>query len=245
MAHPDRNDQVRDLILALRAPVPIAWDEEGPPSGNGDRIWRTARRAWEMFDPAADFHVLIQDDAIVCADLLAGLEVALEHVPSDVLVCPYLGQGGMVPPRWAAMAEKAEQAGASWVRALKLMWGVCLVVPTKHIPEMLTDCDRRAGVPDDMRVSGWFHRRGLETWYTWPSLVDHRDVPSLTKHRAKNRRAVRHHLGSALELEWGGPIVTDPMITRRSGARSGPRTNRQVMSTTTRTSSAGKAGNSA
>lgn len=244
-AHPDRTPDVIDLRERLDRDVPVAWDDEGPPSGNSDRVWRTARRAWEMFNPAADYHVLIQDDAIVCDDFLAGLERALEHVPEESLVCPYLGMGGMTPARWLVMAARADDQGASWVRANKLMWGVCIVAPTALIPQMLSDCDRRTGVPDDMRISGWFERRGQECWYTWPSLVDHRNVPSLTKHRAKDRRARRHHLGSALELAWDGQIVTDPMITRRKGARSGPSGNRRVMSTLTRDSGPGKAGNRA
>ena len=244
MAHPDRTDQVRELIMELGA-VPIAWDKEGPPSGNGDRVWRNARRAWEMFDESADWHVLLQDDAVVSGDFLAGLSAALEHVPQDAVVSPYLGMGGMVPARWLVMAAKADAVGASFVRANKLLWGVCIAVPTRLIPAMISDVDRLHRVPDDMRVSGWFERRGADCWYTWPSLVDHRNVPSLTKHRAKDRRAHRHHLGSALELEWDGQIVTDPMITRRKGARSGPSGNRRVMSTLTRDSGSGKAGNRA
>lgn len=245
MAHPDRAGQVEELLSALDRPVPVYWDREGPPSGNGDRIWRTARGAWEMHDPAADYHVLIQDDAAVCADLLAGLERALDHVPENVLVSPYLGKGGMIPARWTVLAAKADDRGASFVCASKLLWGVCIVAPVALLPEMLADCDRAHRVPDDMRVSGWFERRGIDCWYTWPSLVDHRSVPSLTKHRARERVAQRHHLGSALSLKWDGPVVTDPMITRRKGARSQPSANRQVMSRSTRTFDPGKAGNRA
>jgi hypothetical protein len=246
MAHPDRHEQVAELLETLDSDdVMVAWDGEGPPSGNSDRVWRTARRGWEMFDESADWHVLLQDDAIVCQDFLAGLSVALEHVPQDAVVSPYLGMGGMTGNKWLVLAAKADNVNASWVRGNKLLWGVCIAVPTRLIPQMIADCDRKTGVPDDMRVSGWFERRGADCWYTWPSLVDHRNVPSLTKHRAKDRRARRHHLGSAVELSWDGQIVTDPMITRRRGARSGPSGNRRVMSTLTRDSGSGKAGNRA
>lgn len=223
MAHPDRSGEVEQLLSGLDRPVPVAWDDEGPPSGNSDRVWRTARRAWEMFDPTADFHALIQDDAIVCRDFLAGIERALNYVPANAVVSPYLGQGRNVPTRWAALAQRADERGARWIRTMKAMWGVCLIAPTSLIPEMLEDCDRKIGVPDDMRVAGWFERRGSETWYPWPSLVDHRTVPSLTKHRAHDRVARRHHLGSALDLKWDGPVVTDYAVTMRRGVRSRPR----------------------
>jgi hypothetical protein len=223
MAHPDRADMVRALESALDRDVPVVWDRAGTASGKGDRVWSVARRAWEARHPDTDFHVLIQDDAVVCPDFLAGLEKALDHVPDTALVCPYLGQGSNVPERWTRMADRADQQGASWVRSYVLMWGVSIAVPTRFIPDMIAWCDRKVGMPDDMRVGRWFQRQGIDTWYTWPSLVDHRPSPSLTKHRNSTRVARRHHQGSALELDWSGPVVMDPIVTRRRGPRSGPR----------------------
>lgn len=222
MGHPDRADMMAELRFHLDRVPGIYQDPGGPPSGNGDRVWSVAREAWLMFDPAASHHVLIQDDAIVCRDLLAGLELALEHVPPGSIVSPYLGTGRMAPARWDHLERMADAAGAAWVRAERLMWGVCLVMPTSDIPAMVEWADRRGGVPDDMRVGGWAKRNDREVWYTWPSLVDHRTVPSLTKHRALDRVARRHHLGSALEINFSGPVVTDPMLLRRKGPRSRP-----------------------
>jgi len=222
MAHPDRELQVNDLHRRLDRIVPTFWDTEGPPSGNGDRVWRTARGGWQLADPDATHHVLIQDDALPCEDFLAGLERALAYVPPDAVVSPYLGTGRNVPIRWEAMARAAETAGASWVVSQKLMWGVCLVLPTHLVPEMVEYADRRSGVPDDMRVAGWAEKTGRDVWYTWPSLVDHLRVPSLTKHRATDRVARLHHQGSALDVDWSRGVVRDPMLARRRAARSGP-----------------------
>lgn len=232
MAHPDRADQVRELMTALDRPVAIHWDDEGPPSGNADRIWRTARAAWTMADPEADWHVLIQDDARPCADLLAGLERALAYVPPDAVVSPYLGTGRNVPIRWEAMARAADTAGATWVRSNKLMWGVCIVLPVKLLGEMISYADRRSSVPDDMRVAGWAEKTNREIWYTWPSLVDHLTIPSLTKHKARERVARQWTGGSALEINWSGHAVTDPMLARRNPDRSGPsrvRSRRRIL----------------
>lgn len=224
MTHPERGEELMKLLALLDREVPVYSDPGGPPSGNGDRVWSVAREAWLMYDPAADWHVLIQDDAVPCADLLAGLEQALDYAKLSAIVSPYLGTGRAVPSRWERMATEADRQRASWVRSDRLMWGVCLVARTEIIPEMVAWCDRKSGMPDDMRVAAYAKRHGLEVWYTWPSLVDHRaDVPSLTKHRARERVARRHHQGSALDLNWGGEIVVDPMFTRRSPVRSGPR----------------------
>jgi hypothetical protein len=228
MAHPERAGDVHRLEHALDAPVGIHWDREGPASGNADRVWRQARATWEMHDPAADWHVLIQDDAIVCADLLAGLSRALEYVPAEAVVSCYLGAGRHVPRRWEGLAARATEQGAAWVRAEKLMWGVCIAVPVPMISGMLEWCDTRGGIPDDMRVAGYFARSGLDTWYTWPSLVDHAEILSLTKHRAPGRVARKHHKGSALDVNWAGPVMTDPMLTIKRGPRSAPRRARPV-----------------
>lgn len=230
MAHPDRAEHVAALLDALDRPVRVHYDTEGPANGNADRVWRTARGGWVMHDPAADFHLLLQDDALISADLLAGLEQALEHVPADAVVSPYLGKGGATPHRWRRMAADADRLGASWVTSTKLMWGVGIILPVARIAEMIALADRLTGITDDMRVAGWAEKSRTEVWYTWPSLVDHRAVPSLTKHHAKDRRAERHHTGSALDLDWRGPVVRDPVLVRARGQRSGPTANRQVTS---------------
>lgn len=224
MAHPDRANLVEDLRDKLDRYVSIKWDQAGPPSGRGDRVWSVAREAWLAFDPSADYHALIQDDAVPCANLLAGLENALSYLPHDALVSPYLGKGRNVPLRWGRMAERADATGAAWVVSEILAWGVCILAPTRLIPDMVAWCDRKAGMPDDMRVSAWARRHQIEVWYPWPSLVDHRHgVASITKHRAADRVAQRHHQGSALDIDWTTGIVVDPMLVRRRGPRSAPR----------------------
>lgn len=226
MGHPDRAEEVAELRALLDRTVEVFWDLGGPPSGSGDRVWGTARGAWSLFDPAAEYHVLIQDDALVCADYLAGLEKALEHVTDGAVVSPYLGTGRMAPARWGEMCRQADDRGASFVRSSQVLWGVSLAVPVADIPAMIDWCDTRARVPDDMRVAGWAKSADREVWYLWPSLVDHRPVPSLTKHRAADRVARRHHTGSALDLTWSGPVITDPMMARRRGPRSRPSADR-------------------
>jgi hypothetical protein len=224
MAHPDRTEHVGAMIDTLNNDeVRVYWDPAGPPSGDANRVWAVAREAWQMHDPAATWHVLLQDDAQPCTDLLEGLSYALEHVPADAVVSPYLGAGRNVPDRWYRMAAEADRRGASWIRSDRVMWGVCLVLPVARIAEMIEWADRKRGMPDDMRVAAWAQRHKVEAWYPWPSLVDHLPVPSLTKHRALERVAQRWHTGSALEPSWSGPVVTDPMMTLRSGPRSGPR----------------------
>lgn len=211
MAHPARGPQVKDLLARLDREVPVCWDS-GPASTDLEKVWANARRTWETHDPEADWHMLIQDDALVVPDLLAGLEKALEHVPPDVIVQPYVGTKrpnvGLVDAKVAA----AEAVDASWIRMRSLMWGVATVVPVREIPQMIEWCSRRErrGWSDDKRVGRYFRDvKGWPTLYPWPSLVDHRQGPSLCGHDDGGRRARRLWPRSALLRDWSGPVVDD------------------------------------
>jgi hypothetical protein len=206
MAHPDRAWRVDRLRASLGVPVPVAWDFEGPPKRDGDRIWRTASRAWELHNPSADWHLLLQDDAIVAPDLIPALEKGLERVPPAAVVSLYIGTGRPIPWVWQRLGEKADVEGASWIVGPRAMWGVALALPVANVPEMLAYAQTQHGLPDDMRVGRWARRKRFEAWFPWPSLVDHPDDESLVGHGA-GRHALRFATGSALDWDPSGPVV--------------------------------------
>ena len=206
MAHPDRVEQVAQLDRHLgNTGIPVGWDNEGPPTRDVDRCWRTARRAWELHDPAADWHLLLQDDAIANPDLLKVAARALRYVPENAVVSFYMGTHRPVPGVWTSLARKADEAGAAWVVGPLLMWGVALAVQTRHIPQMIEKADRMPMLADDQRVGRWARRAGLEPWYSWPSLVDHPPGGSLCGHGAG--RVARRFAAHGTVFDWGGPVV--------------------------------------
>lgn len=206
MAHPDRMRQVESLRAQLGGDVPVAWDLQGPPQRDHARIWRNAHTAWGMCDPSADWHLLLQDDAIVAPDMVKALETGLEYVPGLAIVSPYIGTGRPLPMIWRRLGAQADQARASWIVAARSMWGVALALPTAVIPEMLAYAQKQHGLADDMRVGRWARKNRLEAWFPWPSLVDHPDGASIVGHGA-GRRALRFATGSALEWDPAGPVV--------------------------------------
>ncbi len=211
MAHPKRAAQVEAMLSRLDRECEVIWDEKN------DR-WDTGRRAMLAYDPEATHHVVIQDDLLVCRDLFAGLEKALEHVPADAPVCGYIGRVRPELETVAACVRRAQESGASWVTMHTLNWGPLVVVPTACIRDMIRHCDR-LNVPNyDRRLSRYFElQRGIRTWYTWPSLVDHADGPSLVsgriatdRARARLSRVAFDFIGedaSALDVDWSGPVV--------------------------------------
>jgi len=205
MAHPRRRVEAESLQNALDRPVPIIYDTVREPSKDPAQRWATGRRAWEKYDPAADWHMVIQDDALVCDDLIAGLEVALNELGKEGLMSPYTGTGRPDQKNVTRALQHADDKGHAWMSTRSLNWGVAICAPTWTIEPMLEWCSRDAVARSnyDWRIGVYFRDvLGWRTWYTVPSLVDHRDEESLVGHGTLKRKAHRFHDGSALHVNW-------------------------------------------
>ena len=216
MAHPARKAEAEELQESLDRPVEIIYDTNPAPSSDPRQRWANGRRCWEAHDPSADYHMVIQDDAIACEDLIAGLEIALDHLGPEGLVSPYTGTGRPDQKNVARALNSAHLRGHSWLSTWSLNWGVAIIAPIATISDMLAWCGRsaRSRLNYDMRI-GRFYRDilGWRTWYTYPSLVDHRNGESLVGHGG-DRHAHRFHAGSALDVPWGAHDGLDPYVRR-------------------------------
>ena len=212
MAHPRREAMVAELLASLDRPVSVTWDEVN------DRH-DTGIRALEAFDPDCSHHLVLQDDAVVCRDLLAGVERALRYIPQDEPMCLYTGK---VRPFSSEIRQAVAKAtGASWLTMQGIYWGVGIVLPTAHIRDLATwyrGKGRRVN-NYDRRVSTWYALRDATVWYPWPCLVDHRDVDSLVRGHGRGRFAHSFLDGSALDADWTGPVVNLPRSQKMDDAR--------------------------
>jgi hypothetical protein len=158
---------------------------------------------------------VIQDDAIVCDDLVEGLTKALEVVP-DNPVGLYLGNIRPAPGLMGAMASHAERNGLSWVVGEGPLWGVGVCLPASMVHPMLEGCASSHIENYDRRMAAWFKSEGIDCWYTLPSLVDHRAGPSLIYGAAAPVRHARNFVkGSALDVDWTRlpTETTDPYVS--------------------------------
>jgi len=206
MAHPVRQAEAEELQASLDRPVDIVYDENPVPSADPKQRWATGRRAWEAHDPSADWHMVIQDDAIAAPDLLAGLEKALDQLGTDGLMSAYTGTGRPNQRNIKRALLHAEDKAHSWISTRSLCWGVAIIAPVHTIPGMLQWCSRPARSTRwnyDLSL-GRYYRDVLRwrTWYTVPSLVDHRDGESLVGHGGTQRTAHRMETESALLVDW-------------------------------------------
>jgi hypothetical protein len=181
MAHPSRALWVQELWNAI-GPVPTAWDEKRDE-------WDTGRRAWELHNPNADWHLVLQDDVLVTADLLSRTTELLTGLEHNGPVSLYLGAGRPMQPR---VLQAIEQQRDGWVTLPWLIWGPAIVLPTRHIGQVLELGDQYT-YGYDKRLAQYHKQRHIPCLHTWPSLVDHRDQGSLLGHDRPGQPPRRAH----------------------------------------------------
>jgi hypothetical protein len=170
MAHPKRKQFLPYLRKKL-GDCPVSMDE-------GFGLWENAKRAWKMHDPKADYHVVIQDDAIVCNNFMEKALLVLEQSEKVFRKRPHICNfyyDKMLAP---GNAEEIIQQG--YITRGRIHWAVAICMPVELIDEMVAFGDS-LGIPqDDERITAFMKSKNLRCYFPIPSLVNHRtDVPSL------------------------------------------------------------------
>lgn len=229
MGHPKRRRFIKQLRAQL-PDAPVVLDQKN------DR-WDTGRRSILAYDPKADFHVVVQDDAVLCRDFLAGCGVVAKAAGQRP-VALYMGRT-QARQALTSAAKRALRRNTPWVAADGPYWGVAVILPVEHIPDLIRWCDTRGDIANyDARIAAYYKYRKIDCWYTVPSLVNHREVkenPSLIAGRSGNRTAFNFIAAdrSPLQIRWhdkdpvrvrkvDGVDQVDTMTQPRRSARYSP-----------------------
>lgn len=216
MAHIDRRQEAEALAASVDAEV-LSWDDGSlGENANGDCAWR------QLADRDTDWSIVLQDDALPIPGFRRHARAALRAAPPTA-VSFYVGTGQPRVPFVLAAIEDADQIHARWLEANALLWGVGVAMPTEQISRFL-EWASRAQVPYDTRIGRWFERQGRLIRYTWPSLVDHADGPSILDRSGRRSprqvQRVAHRIGVAYP-DWSGPAVLIADIGARQRSRPG------------------------
>lgn len=195
MLHPsDSSKRDRTRIQVVSDPDPTG--ERNP--------WRCARECWRAADPRLDFHITVQDDALVIQDFLIHARRALTAKP-DRVTAFFFSTALTVTYRDALVASGW---GASWVRIHPSSWVPCvaLAIPTALCPSLVTFDDGSRPCADDDVIGRWCRSLGLPAYVTIPSIVQHDDdVRSLMRdERATGSRTAAMWIGdrNPYEIDW-------------------------------------------
>ena len=186
MMHPTREKFKPYLAekLSQFGNVPFAMDR-------GLGIWDTSRRAWLNYDPDGDYHIVIQDDAIIGNRMKERLEAIIEKFP-NIAYGLYFGRRKIFKDpikEWLAKGGIMKR----W-----LNWGVATCVPTKIISGFVDYGDKlkKYDNHDDTKLAKYLEKIKMPIWYPLPSLVDHReDEQSLMEVGPKYGRRAFYFIG--------------------------------------------------
>lgn len=157
----------------------------------------------QLGDTSLDWVVVLEDDAILCDNWADNLDQALTLAPAPILSF-YLGTS--YPIQWQRFIRqattKATENNAAWIIGEQLLHAVAYAIRTDLIPDLLA---HKSKAPIDEAITEWARANGHMVAYTWPSMCDHADEPTLVTHQHANnkpRKAWQHG-----EPQWSTQTV--------------------------------------
>ena len=209
MAVPARKLQAEYLAAILRyypfCDVSVTYDTNA--AGTHESEWANGKASLLAGVGKGDYHVVIQDDAILTPYLYENIEGAIKNCPGGkALISLYTGKARPFPVRVTEAVKKAYHA--TWLQHYLLFWGVGIIIPTDHIKPML-DFVADWSEPYDTRIGIFYQRNRLPVYYTMPSLVDHDDDlgTAIPGHGTKPGARVAHKLATGL-VQWNKQVIT-------------------------------------
>jgi hypothetical protein len=200
MGHTARQQQARRLARDLSCPAMFDTPELGLGEvANGNRAWACARHA--------DWHAVLQDDALLVPGFLEALPRALAAADHSI-VSLYTGTGRPLQRSVESAIRVADARGWAWLEHRTLLWGVAVAMPTGLAPDFLAWGAGQPG-PYDERIGRFARERRIPVLYTHPSLVDHADGPTLLQHKVGPPTAPRraHRLGTAADYTTPAAVI--------------------------------------
>lgn len=208
MAVPARKLQAEYLAAILRyypfSDVSVTYDQVA--AGTHESEWLNGKNSLLAGVGKGDYHVVIQDDAILTPNFYENIEGAINNCPGGkALISLYTGKARPFPKRVTYAVNKTTHA--TWLRYMLLMWGVGIIIPTDHIKHLLEFVEDRTE-PYDTRIGIFYQRNRLPVFYTMPSLVDHDDDlgTAIPGHGTKPGARVAHKLATGI-IQWNDTVI--------------------------------------
>ena len=182
MAHPSRKEYF-DYLRENLGDIPFLIDEESMGTA-----WN-CERAWKVYDPSANYHIVIQDDAIICKDFKNKAVKLIEEVTkerSKIAFNFYYGTRA----RFRDEASEAMKRG--YIIKERPHWGLAICIPTSEIENMLKFWNTVSNPEDDERISQFLKSRNIPVYFPIPSYIDHRhELKSLVGDPGTMRKAYK------------------------------------------------------
>lgn len=174
MAHPDRSQDAQELAQKIEEISPQIIFDSNP--GGVSTTFRTAHEAWSSVPPWATHHLVLQDDALPCANMVSRLKNVLKNHPKTPisLFCEW-GSGTAVMLRWALMS------GHGLAQCVdKYVPTVGLVLPASMARALSEERDPESQIePDDEVIAKFLNQKRITPFTVVPNLIEHGGDESL------------------------------------------------------------------
>jgi hypothetical protein len=178
MAHPSREKHF-DYLKRELGSVPFAIDD-------GRGLWENCKHAWQLHNPEAQYHIVIQDDAIICKDF----RKRADEILKDDRYAYNFYYGHRV--RQSFIARNAEGLKNGFLIDAVPHWGLAICLPVKLIDGMIRFADKLKVKQDDERIAQFLKSNGTKIYFPIPSLIEHRWWEhSLVGNVGNSRRALK------------------------------------------------------
>jgi GR25 family glycosyltransferase involved in LPS biosynthesis len=175
VGHEARLVEATDLAHSLGAVIVL---DDGSLGAGANHL-----RAWEATATLeADYAVVLEDDAQPVPGFMQQAEQALAVTPEPVIS---FYAGTTRPKRWQdclrpATAD-ADRVGACWLTTTLAAHAVAIAIHTDLRDDWI-DFATGHTLPPDERLTAWMKARDHRIAYSWPSLCNHADGPTLVRH---------------------------------------------------------------
>lgn len=143
---------------------------------NGDLgLWQNAKKSWLSYQKDANYHLVIQDDAVVCDNFYENLKKNISKIPDNSIQCLFFRfKSRKTHGELNRAAREGFSIGGFFYN--RLQWATAVMSPTSIIDEMISFSDEiedpRYKNTDDLRLSMYLNKIGKKVYYPLPSLID-------------------------------------------------------------------------
>ena len=184
MAHPSRSQFFGRLREKLDNP-PFSIDQN-------NNIIENCKSAWMLHDPDADFHIVVQDDAIVCNNFKERAVKFITDRESERIVNKNPIQIYNFFVRFEHTTQMAQIEKQGYAIEARNRGGVAICLPVNQIKSVFEYYDTLTDKHDDERIGAWMMKNKYRVCYSIPCLIDHDDNnTSLVGHNGLNRTAYK------------------------------------------------------
>ena len=202
MAHQSRLGRAVELVTRLPAALTTTLHLADAASRD---VWGTAQRAWEAA-PACDWHIVVQDDAVLADDFVEAARAALTARGDENCVVSFF-----------SFAKSTVHPPGTWLELTgNTLYAVALAIPTRLVSSMLlwTEMNEKRGEAtlgwgtspktrhDDKRILDWCKASKIPAYVTCPNIVDHDPGPSIANPGSRPRVSANFMRNGAAQLDW-------------------------------------------